>query len=82
MTADKKGEAMRVVSPPTATATTATNASAASSTRKPWVPKTPVDVVLDQIRKQEKKVAELQKELDAEKITLNKLLQAKKVLEA
>lgn len=50
--------------------------------RKPWVPKSPVDVVLDQIGKQEKKVAELQKELETEKTLLNKLLQAKKVLEA
>jgi len=34
------------------------------------------------IGKQEKKVAELQRELDTEKTTLTKLLQAKKVLEA
>jgi hypothetical protein len=38
--------------------------------------------VLDQIRKQEKKVAALQQELDTEKAMLGKLLQAKKVLEA
>jgi len=50
--------------------------------RKSWVPRSPVDVVLDQIGKQEKKVAELQKELEKEKVTLNKLLQAKKVLES
>jgi hypothetical protein len=50
--------------------------------RKPWKKKTTVEVVLDQIGKQEKKVAELQKELDAEKTTLSKLLQAKKVLES
>jgi hypothetical protein len=55
---------------------------ASSGGRKPWTPKSPVEVVLDQIRKQEKKVAELQQELDAEKVTLNKLLQAKKVLES
>ena len=30
--------------------------------RKAWVPKTPVDVVLEQIGKQEKRVATLQKE--------------------
>ena len=51
------------------------------STRKAWKPKSPVDVVLDQIHKQEKKVADLQQELDREKASLNKLLQAKKVLE-
>ena len=55
---------------------------ASSGTRKAWTPRSPIDVVLDQIRKQEKKVAELQQELDTEKATLNKLLQAKKVLES
>lgn len=50
--------------------------------RKPWKKKTTVEVVLDQIGKQEKRVAELQKQLDAEKATLSKLLQAKKVLES
>jgi hypothetical protein len=50
--------------------------------RKSWTPKTPVDVVLEQIAKQEKKVVGLQKELEAEKSSLTKLLQAKKVLEA
>ena len=50
--------------------------------RRSWTPKSPVEVVLDQIAKQEKKVAELQRDLEAEKVTLNKLLQAKKVLEA
>ena len=55
---------------------------ASSGTRKPWTPRSPVDVVLDQIRKQEKKVAELQQEFEREKVNLNKLLQAKKVLES
>jgi hypothetical protein len=50
--------------------------------RKAWTPKSPVEVVLDQIGKQERKVADLQIELDAEKSMLTKLLQAKKVLEA
>jgi uncharacterized protein involved in exopolysaccharide biosynthesis len=50
--------------------------------RRSWTPKSPVEVVLEQIAKQEKKVAELQRDLEAEKVTLNKLLQAKKVLEA
>jgi len=56
--------------------------TATESGRKPWTPKTPVEVVLEQIGKQEKKVADLQAELDAEKSMLTKLLQAKKVLEA
>ena len=50
--------------------------------RKAWVRRSPVEVMLEQIGKQEKKVAELQKELDKEKATLTKLLQAKKVLES
>ncbi len=36
------------------------SATAAEGGRKPWIPKTPVEVVLEQIGKQEKKVAELQ----------------------
>ena len=58
------------------------SAAVAVGGRKAWVPKTPVEVVLEQIGKQEKKVAELQIELDAEKSMLTKLLQAKKVLES
>lgn len=50
--------------------------------RRAWVPRTPVEVVLEQIVKQEKKVAELEGELAAEKSMLTKLLQAKKVLES
>jgi hypothetical protein len=53
-----------------------------TTTRKPWVAKTPVDVVLEQIAKQEKRVATLQKELDTEKVQLGKLQKAKAVLEA
>jgi hypothetical protein len=53
-----------------------------SSTRKAWTPKSPVEVILDQIRKQEKKVAELEQQLGVEKDTLTKLAQAKKILEA
>ena len=53
-----------------------------ASGRKPWTPRSPVDVVLDQIDKQERKVVELQQDLDAEKSMLEKLLQAKKLLES
>jgi len=52
------------------------------TTRKAWVPKTPVDVVLEQIGKQEKRVAAMQKELDLEKASLVKLAKAKAALEA
>jgi len=54
----------------------------ATSSRKAWVPKSPVEVVLEQIKRQEDRVSRLQAEIDAEKITLNKLRKAKDVLEA
>lgn len=57
-------------------------ASPSPSARKAWKPKTPVDVVLDQIRKQEDKVAGIKASLASEEKALTKLLQAKKVLES
>lgn len=57
-------------------------ASPDASARKAWTPKTPVDVVLEQIAKQEKRVADMQKELDREKLSLVKLAKAKAALEA
>jgi hypothetical protein len=50
--------------------------------RKAWIKKTPVEVVLEQIGKQEERVAGLQKELDQEKSLLGKLQKAKAALEA
>lgn len=50
--------------------------------RKAWVPKTPAEVILEQIKKQESKVADLQQQVQAEQTMLNKLLQMKKILEA
>jgi hypothetical protein len=75
MTADKK-QTTTSTKPPAAQPTED------ATTRKAWVPKTPVDVVLDQIGKQEKRVATMQKDLDLEKTQLGKLLKAKAVLEA
>jgi cell division protein FtsB len=46
------------------------------------VKKTPVDVVLEQIAKQEARVAGMREELKKEERELQKLQQAKKVLEA
>jgi hypothetical protein len=68
----------------TASATAQTAAPAATSTasRKSWVKKTPVEIVLEQIDKQEEKVAEMRKELVREERELTKLQQARKVLEA
>jgi hypothetical protein len=77
MTAQKTGPAAT----PTA-ATTAPSASTSTSSRKPWVKKTPVEIVLEQIGKQEEKVAGMRKDLAREERELSKLQQAKKVLEA
>ena len=50
--------------------------------RKSWVKKTTVEVVLEQIGKQESRVAELREALAHEERELAKLQQARKVLEA
>jgi len=55
---------------------------AQSTGRKAWVKKTPVEVVLEQIGKQEEKVAGMREELAHEERELAKLQQARKVLEA
>jgi hypothetical protein len=54
----------------------------AKTGRKAWVKKTPVEVVLEQIGKQEEKVNDMREELKKEERELQKLQQAKKVLEA
>jgi hypothetical protein len=71
MSADRKTE------PPQGKSQVATQPA-----RKAWVKKTPVDVVLEQINKQEQKVNDLREELKKQERELQKLLQAKKVLEA
>jgi hypothetical protein len=53
-----------------------------SSGRKSWVRKTAAEVVLEQINRQESRVAEMREELSHEERELEKLLAAKKVLEA
>lgn len=50
--------------------------------RKPWKKKTPVEVMLDQIRKQEESVVQMEKALALERRELEKLQQARAVLEA
>lgn len=66
----------------TAAAGTEQEPSTAKSGRKPWIKKTPVEVVLEQIAKQEERVAGMREELKKEERELQKLQQAKKVLEA
>ena len=75
--------AQKPTSPGTpATTQAAPSASTATSGRKPWIKKTPVEIFLEQIGKQEEKVAGMRKELAREERELVKLQQAKKVLEA
>jgi len=54
----------------------------AQAVRKPWKKKTPVDVVLDQINRLRDDVLEKEEELKLAKRQLQKLEEAKKVLEA
>jgi hypothetical protein len=60
--------------------TTATTTS--PTTRKPWKKKSPVDVVLDQINRLRDDVAAKEEELKQAKRQLQKLEEARKVLEA
>ena len=68
--------------PPPAAAPSSRAAASTSTGRKPWVKKTPVEVVLEQISKQEEKVAEMREAIAHEERELSKLQQAKKVLES
>ena len=68
--------------PPASSTPPASAGTGAKDGRKPWVKKTPVEVVLEQIGKQEEKVNDMREELKKEERELQKLQQAKKVLEA
>jgi hypothetical protein len=59
-----------------------TPAPAPTPTRKAWIKKTPVQVVLDQITRQQEKVDDLRADLTLEERGLAKLQKAKAVLEA
>jgi hypothetical protein len=50
--------------------------------RKPWVKKSPVEVILEQVAKQEEKVAAMRKELAKEEGELKKMQDATKLLQA
>jgi len=62
--------------------TATTTASTTQTTRKPWKKKTPVEVVLDQINRLRDDVVAKEEELKQAKRQLQKLEEAKKVLEA
>jgi len=80
----KTGTTNKTQQPPQPAATSeapAQQAAGTTSGRKPWVKKTPVEHVLEQIGKQEEKVAAMREELKKEERELSKLQQAKKLLE-
>jgi len=60
----------------------ATQGKLPATARKPWKKKTPVEVVLDQIERVREAVAEREEELKAARRELQKLEEAKKLLEA
>ena len=73
MTAQKKGEAEGAQG----------GAAGDSGTkRKPWVKKSPVEIILEQVAKQEEKVAAMRKELAKEEGELKKMQDATKLLQA
>lgn len=82
MSPEKKQERPGATKAPAAGTTPGTDTGSTKAGRKPWVKKTPVEVVLDQIAKQEEKVNDMREELKKEERELQKLQQAKKVLEA
>ena len=73
MTAQKKGEAG---------GTQGGAAAEPGGKRKPWVKKSPVEIILEQVAKQEEKVAVLRKELAKEEGELKKMQDATKLLQA
>lgn len=52
------------------------------SGRKPWIKKTPVEIFLEQVAKQQQRVDEMREALAHEERELEKLQEARKVLEA
>ena len=48
--------------------------------RKPWIKKTPVEIILEQVKKQEEKVADMKKELAKEEGELQKMRKATELL--
>jgi hypothetical protein len=57
-------------------------ATAVTSGRKPWIKRSPIDVVLEQITKQEEKVNDMRTELAREERLLAKMQKAKTAFEA
>ena len=73
MTAQKKGDAGGAQSGA---------AGDSGAKRKPWIKKSPVEIILEQVAKQEEKVAAMRKELAKEEGELKKMQDATKLLQA
>ena len=69
------------IATPTETATREVTTSS-PTVRKPWKKRTPVEVVLDQIERVREDVAEREEELNRAKRQLEKLEEARKLLES
>jgi hypothetical protein len=54
--------------------------TSSAAKRKSWIKKTPVEIILEQVKKQEEKVAELKKELAREEGDLQKMRKATELL--
>ena len=72
MTAQKKGEA---------TGSQGSAAGESGAKRKAWIKKSPVEIILEQVAKQQQKVEELRKELTKEEGELKKMQDATKLLQ-
>jgi hypothetical protein len=68
--------------PKAPTPASSANTPAGNTERKPWIKKSPVAIVLEQIGKQEKIVSAMRADLAREERELTKLQKAKAVLEA
>jgi hypothetical protein len=84
MTPGKKssGQGPSRLSPPLPPPIPAPNAAAGQSARKPWKKKTPVQVMLDQIERLREDVERKEEELNHAKRQMQKLEEARKLLES
>jgi hypothetical protein len=73
MTAQKQGQAAGGAS---------SGSESGGSKRKAWIKKTPVEIILEQVDKQNEKVVALRKELAKEEGELKKMQDATKLLQA
>jgi hypothetical protein len=74
MTAQKKG------APEGGAAPQGAASQSADAKRKPWIKKTPVEIILEQVAKQKEKVEEMRKDLQKEEGELKKMQEATKLL--